>query len=1235
MKKNIIIISITAILFITGFILGSYKKNDDYLTKKTQQVHDVLIQRTNFIQTQMQEIAEELSSHSIDSIFKTHPKFESVFENQKDIFVYGYYKDSLAFWSSGNILVPFRTFDEDFVRPIVKMKNGWFKVVKYHYKDWKMLGLVLIQYDFSIKNEYLKKEFNPLFSLDEEAKIEVDSSNTSTSFKVTDEKNNYLFSLKFKKSISKKLVYETASSIFYFLAVVFFLYFIFSLKDVLFFQKFPHIYALILVIITFCIRYFSIHLQLPSILYQHPVFQPELFASSNFLPSLGDFILNGIAITFVIFGLAQIYQKRKYNPTSKIAKFIFLFIVSLFIASAGLGINYLIEKLVIDSKISFDLSNLLGLNFYSFLGFSIITFLLLNYLVISYALCRQIARTRVITLVEGIVFFLLAHLLVLAISYQIKLFYPYPFAILFLLNIFILNKNLKRKHVFNYYNLAPIIFLFAFFASISLYQLNNIKEKNYRQSLAFKLSDEQDYVAEYLFQKTVEELKSDHIIKQLLFENDYFYPNELFDRIAKKYFGGYYSRYALIISPFSQEEYLLMNDSINGIPELKEYENSIEFNGKNTTSENLYFIDNNYGSVNYIGKIEFIKQNMDLTLSKKYIYIELISKIVTQINGFPQLLLDDKITKPADLSGYSYALYKGNKLTVSGGDYTYPLSTTELLIPKLDFDFNDLNEYNHLYYKTLSGKLVIISKKNTTLQQFFSPFAYMLIYFTLILFFYILYRYLFIKDSQTFQFNFKTRIQLSILLILLVSLVVIGLGINNYVITQFNKKNKTNLQEKANSILYEFKTKLDEKKDEEIEIDYIKEVLMHLHNTFFTDINFYFSNGNLVASSRENIYTDGYLAKQMNPKAFYELSVKEQAFFMQSEKIGSFDYLSVYSVFRNNDNEVVGYLNLPYFLRQKELKEDLSSSLLSMINVFSILIAISMIVTFIIASRLTEPLTILQEKLGQIRIGRKNEVIDYKKNDEIGDLVKEYNRMISELEDSALLLAKSERESAWREMAKQVAHEVKNPLTPMKLSVQYLMKAWDDKRPDFDERLRKFKESMIEQIDTLSNIASEFSYFAKMPMAVKQEFNLVEMIENCTQFFEHNEYQSDIEFISHVDEKRCIVLADKDQLLRVFNNIIRNGMQSIPSDRIGLIQIEINETPTNYIVTFKDNGQGIPDDIKDKIFTPNFTTKSSGMGLGLAMTKTIVENLEGKIWFETELNEGTIFYIELKKLGIS
>jgi nitrogen fixation/metabolism regulation signal transduction histidine kinase len=284
----------------------------------------------------------------------------------------------------------------------------------------------------------------------------------------------------------------------------------------------------------------------------------------------------------------------------------------------------------------------------------------------------------------------------------------------------------------------------------------------------------------------------------------------------------------------------------------------------------------------------------------------------------------------------------------------------------------------------------------------------------------------------------------------------------------------------------------------------------------------------------------------------------------------------------------------------------------------------------LIANQLTGPLSILQEKIGQLRLGRKNEIIDYQANDEIGSLVEEYNRMVRELEMSAELLASSERESAWKEMARQVAHEVKNPLTPMKLSVQYLLKAWEDGKPDFDARLRRFRDAMLEQIETLSAIASEFSYFAKLPETRKAEADLREILQNVLEFFQTNEEGVHIRRGAMPDSAK--VLVDRDQMLRVFNNVVRNAIQAIPADREGRVEVRLYRRDRYFWVEIADNGTGIPEEIRDRIFTPNFTTKGSGMGLGLAMTKTIIENMDGDIKFQTETNRGTTFYIRIPGL---
>ena len=244
-------------------------------------------------------------------------------------------------------------------------------------------------------------------------------------------------------------------------------------------------------------------------------------------------------------------------------------------------------------------------------------------------------------------------------------------------------------------------------------------------------------------------------------------------------------------------------------------------------------------------------------------------------------------------------------------------------------------------------------------------------------------------------------------------------------------------------------------------------------------------------------------------------------------------------------------------------------------------------------------------------------------------MVQEYNRKVAELQESAAQLAKSERESAWREMAKQVAHEIKNPLTPMKLSIQHMKRSIEVKDEDSQDKLNRVTASLIEQIDALTKIANEFSNFAKMPKAIEEEVNLGIVLENAYAVFSKSEeYQ--IEF-NNLTENNAIIWADKTLCLRVFNNLIKNALQAIPSNEEGLIKLFLTDEGDHYLVEVRDNGVGINDEQAKKIFVPYFTTKSTGTGLGLAMSQQIIENMNGKIYFKSKITKGTSFFVSFPK----
>jgi nitrogen fixation/metabolism regulation signal transduction histidine kinase len=297
------------------------------------------------------------------------------------------------------------------------------------------------------------------------------------------------------------------------------------------------------------------------------------------------------------------------------------------------------------------------------------------------------------------------------------------------------------------------------------------------------------------------------------------------------------------------------------------------------------------------------------------------------------------------------------------------------------------------------------------------------------------------------------------------------------------------------------------------------------------------------------------------------------------------------------------------------------------LDAFLIVITLSFLVVWWINMRISAPIYEISNKLQRLQLTNANEKIYYSnKNDEIGQLVSRYNAMVDELVVSAEKLARSERETAWRDMARSIAHEIKNPLTPMKLSIQAAQRKQEMDPEHFEEYFNHTADLLVEQIENLARIATEFSDFAKVTAVEPERVDIVVRLRNAVALYLHNPegviVQSDIT-VNHP----VYILGNEKQLMQVFNNLIRNAIQAIPEDQMGFVNVSLSVIDMNVEVRVKDNGTGVKPDIQKRMFEPNFTTKNSGMGLGLAITKSIVTACKGDISFETEEGVGTTFIV--------
>ncbi len=403
--------------------------------------------------------------------------------------------------------------------------------------------------------------------------------------------------------------------------------------------------------------------------------------------------------------------------------------------------------------------------------------------------------------------------------------------------------------------------------------------------------------------------------------------------------------------------------------------------------------------------------------------------------------------------------------------------------------------------------------------------------------------------------------------------------------------------------------------------------LATLAGSLTMDANLYAPSGNLVYTTQEDLGRIGVIPSKMNPAALFALRHTGQPDAVETEQIGGLSFFTKYLPLRDGQNQLRGFLGVPYNLAQRTVGTEVSDfiGLLASVYVFLLLMAFG--ITFLLARSITRPVTMISEKIRELQLQDKNAKLEYKGDaqDEVSDLIGEYNRMVDKLEASKVQMVRLEREGAWREMARQVAHDIKNPLTTMKLSMQQLERVSNNPE-QAAAYLRKAITRLIEQIDSLAQIASEFSMFANIDIKQRDAVGLNEMVENVFDLFSE---QRNVDLKLLLPTEHFTILGDKNHLIRVFNNLIINAIQAIPSDREGKIRVTLFQEDKMAIVKISDNGGGIPPEIRERVFEPNFTTKTSGSGLGLAICRKIIEGHDGNIRFETRDNEGTDFFVEL------
>lgn len=1207
---RVAILLIAALVF---FILSEYSSSiSTWFTDREpnfSNVENKLNKDLADAQKYAQIILNKSDKLSVDGIYKFYYDSLSSSTSRKNISLFIFKGDELVLWTNNLDVQNLKSDSSKF--QLTQIQNTWYVGQWIQGKIGRVLALLMLKHDYPYQNSFLKNIYNPRFSDLEGYSITLKQDDGEKKIRLSDGTSINIVK---NKKINDDLP-SIIKSILQCLSFLFILITAFIVLRHLFLKKRPFVYALSLTLTVAAIR-------IGGLLYGFPergfgaLFSPEIYAHSIFNPSLGDFLVNAILVFGVVLSIYRVI-----NSSVTAIKYKYLWAIASSAITWGFFIiaDSIFSSLVMHSTITLETYRVFNLSIYSLLGYIAVSFWIATALLLAdlwTKIFKSIFDESKLALIAlgGLI---ITFALVVSIG-ELPSIYGFLWSIItFSLLFWFRYRDLQLSSTW----FLVIVGFLSFYSVFLVSDYSYRKDRDVRKMLAINLSNERDPVAEMLFGSLVKRLEADTTIHRYLEDikkNDI----EMYGYLQSAYFNGYFKKYdfrATVCYPGSD---LIMDNSDHSVDCNGFFEDMINVYGIKIPGTTFYFLNTQNGRISYVGSAEC---NHKLKASRLYIEFDL--KQNREILGYPELLLEGKYTGKSKLSTYSTAKYHNEQLIAQTGAYSYRLVNN--FIPDTTQKFNFVNQsgYNHLVYRNDSDDIVILSRPRENLLNTTASFAYVFFFFYLTLMLWLKVALFPIKIGSRGH-SFKLRIKSAMILVVVLSLILVASVSVYYSIQSFKKKNIDNLNEKLLSVMVDIERDITrEDLLSSSYSDYLSNKLVQLSNIFYTDINLYDLSGSLVASSRPEIFERKLLGRKMNPIAWNEMAYIYNPRLIHEEQIGGMSYFSAYVPLVDQNSKTIAYLNLPYFTRQGELVEELYSIIVAILNIYVLLALFAFMVAIIISNQISKPLELIREKIRNVDISGHNEPIKYVSDDELGLLVKEYNRMVMELADSAEKLARSQRESAWREMAKQIAHEIKNPLTPMKLSLQHLVKTKREGVEDWDTLFQKFSVSLVDQINTLSNIATEFSNFAKMPASSIVEVKIDLIIDEVLTLFSG---YSNIKF-SYISScgSSLSVKGDKEQLFRAFVNLVKNAVQSIEKGKRGEIIINISCSDANVLVAIEDNGKGIPEELQPKLFYPSFTTKSGGMGLGLAIVKGIVENTGGRVWFETTVGVGTKFFVEL------
>lgn len=1158
------------------------------------------------------------------------------FVERNNIYPFTYVNNELTFWGTDKFVPKTDAGIRDGV-DIIKAGNGWYESIKKSVGNFSVLFLIPLKADFEKNNIYLQNTFNQ--DLITTNNLEIANYDDSPVYNIRSITGEYLVSVKlqdtqhdtFFSKLELTMWLLAGFSVILLLNII-----------CLWMARQGRVWTAIL-IFACClagIRYLDLHYGWLASHFFTGIFDPRNYASSFLFPHLGSFILNIVTFTWFI-GFLYAFKEHLKIPSfghTKAGSVGILLFFGLLLYLVGYAISDVFAGLISNSDINFDVTNILNLNIYSWLGILALCLSVMGLLLLidlfAYISHQLIPDTHRLYSVQVLVAIL--------ISFVQLYFDHFSFSfILLAVLIFLRTWYIKHQGRFDLAVFISTLLLLATVTSLKHAQFQRYKKQEEQKLAISKLESLDDANAIALFYDLEKDIVKDPVLIDY-FKNPKNTDREILDEHLKKtYLSGYLSKYEFSADEYNTDWIPIGHSSAK---KQEEYREKV-ISGAIKVSENFYRGISSFGNFEYFAQLPVEDDNNQLGI----LIIELRNRSFSQLSPYPDILAESRIEQQQTnlISQYAYAFFRDGNLVSQYGNYIYP--TTDMSFPDEERKYIHLgysNDFGHLMYRPNNRTLIVLSKPQ---QSSWMQLASLSFIFLVMLIFaisaYTIQWLILTLNSNDFSLRnvrwsfliltnrilYSTRIQTFMVAAVVFTLITAGIITYISISSQFRKQQENAVLRYAIDISRRFESRM--LKTVELTNGIHNDEQFHaMAESIASDLNLYGTDGQLIYSTQPRIYDLRLISRYMHPQAWLHMSARQRSEFIQHEDIGKLNYIAAYAPIRNETYEPIAYLSLPHYSYQKEFDQNVGMLLNTLINIYALVILVLGLFAVFVANKITAPLALVQRSLAKTSIGQQNEPIFWKRHDEIGSLIREYNLMIVALEQSANTIMRSERESAWREMAKQVAHEIKNPLTPLKLGIQQLERSWKEKDPRFDERFDRFSTSFIEQIDSLSLIASEFSEFAKMPDIQLKEVDVLDIINNAAAVFSNN-VGVEVQISKLCNDDQINVQGDHDQLLRSFNNLIKNSIEAAIGKRKCRINISIGyDQHHNVSIAIKDNGYGIEPEARKKLFQPNFTTKSSGTGLGLAFVKQAIEGMNGTIRYETTVGKGTTFYIHIPAL---